>query len=138
MFFHHFIFRRVLLETCTHFSIFHTNRMYTPLLNAIRRFFAKTRYRAWILASLRKALLLIAFLQKHPQKQPKSISGRILTGFRRKSNCSPCGKSIFQKSALIPLLVSGHRTFYKVTFHGYTFCTYKRTGFALLEAKTGP
>ena len=67
MFLRHFIFRRVVTETCTHFSIFHTNRMYIPLLNAIRRFFAKTRYRGWILASVRKALLLIAFLQKHPK-----------------------------------------------------------------------
>ena len=138
MFLRHFIFRRVVTETCTHFSIFHTNRMYTPLLNAIRRVFAKSRYHAWLLASPGVALFLIAFLQNHPKKQPKSISDRIHTRFRQKSNYYPCGMFIFQKLALTPLLKSGHRAFYRVTFHMYTFCTYKGTGLALLEAKPVP
>ena len=68
MFLRHFIFRRVVTETCTHFPIFHTNRMYTLLLNAIRRLFSKTRYPAWILVSMGMAFFLIAFLQKHPKK----------------------------------------------------------------------
>ena len=71
MFLRHFIFRRVVTETCTHFPIFHTNRMYTLLLNAIRRLFSKTRYPAWILVTMGMVFFLIAFLQKHPQKTAK-------------------------------------------------------------------
>ena len=66
MFLRLFIFRRLLTETYTLFSIFHTNRMYTLLLNAIRWPFAKTRYPAWILVSMGMAFFLIAFLQNHP------------------------------------------------------------------------